>query len=200
MATKRAFNILEQRNINENSHIGKTPLPGKNASRAPFKSALKDLTNSSASKRPNFTAGKQSSEGASALKKSLQQQKPVASSISRKKLSESTVTQPTGNKRQNVAAPLFPIFSPLDAEYSWGKEACLREDLLEQMIDYHGATYKREIKPMKPLKVEPLELPELEIPRPEVAKSNRATVKDGFPASFLFNLQEVDIPDLEFMF
>ncbi|EAT43576.1 AAEL004976-PA [Aedes aegypti] len=200
MATKRAFNILEQRNVNENAHIGKTPLPGKNVSRAPFKSALKDLTNSSAASRSNLT-GKPSEGGAASLKKPSQQQKSFASTISRKKSSESNIpAQSIGSKKQNVTAPLFPIFSPLDAEYSWGKEACLREDLLEQMIEYNGPTYRREIKPMKALKIEPLELPELEMPRPEVAKRNRATVKETFPSSFLFGLQEVDIPDLEFLF
>ncbi|XP_062551286.1 uncharacterized protein LOC134216410 [Armigeres subalbatus] len=200
MATKRAFNILEQRNINENSHIGKSSFPGKNSSRAPFKSALKDLTNNSSSTRPNFT-GKQPSDGSTALKKPLQQQqKPFASSVSRKKLSECNVSQQvTAVKKQHtVAAPPFPIFSPLDAEYSWGKEACLREDLLEQMIEYNGVRYQREIKPLKAPKMEAVELPELEIPRPnEVSKP---AVPNRFPSNFLFNLQEVDIPDLEFMF
>lgn len=195
MASARAFNVLEQRNINENSHIGKTPLPGKNATRGPFKSALKDLTNSSSRANAN---GKQLSDGATASKKALLQKSVIASSVSQKKSTESNAQKPAVAARKPVAP--FPIFTPLDAEYSWGKEACLRDDLLEQMIDFHGVSYRREIKPMRPLKMEPWELPEIELPRPLVKKPMAKPVPDELPRSFLFGLPEVDIPDLEFMF
>ncbi|XP_065084368.1 uncharacterized protein LOC135706650 [Ochlerotatus camptorhynchus] len=201
MASTRAFNVLEQRNTNENPRIGKTPLLGKNASRGPFKSALKDLTNSSSS-RANLNS-KQLSDGATAIKKPLLQKSVIASSVSRKKSTESNAQKPAVATKNFAAAP-FPIFTPLDAEYSWGKEACLRDDLLEQMIDFHGVSYRREIKPMKPLRMDPLELPELELPRPLAKKVIPARqvkpIPDELPRSFLFGLPEVEIPDLDFMF
>lgn len=207
MASTRAFNVLEQRNTNENPRIGKTPLLGKNSTRGPFKSALKDLTNNSSSRTTNVNGGKQLSDGPTAIKKPLLQSKSavVASSVSRKKSTESNNLKQKSvvAAKRSVAAP-FPIFTPLDAEYSWGKEACLRDDLLEQMINYHGAPYKREIRPMKPPKAED-RLPELDIPRSlleKVAPAARQVkpIADELPSSFLFGLPEVEIPDLDFMF
>lgn len=196
MASTRAFNILEQRNTNENPRLGKTSLIGKNVTR-PAKSALKDLTNSSS--RPNFNS-KQLSE-ATTIKKAPLQKSVIASSVSRKKSTESSTRKPVVTTKKTPTP--FPIFTPLDAEYSWGKEACLREDLLEQMINFNGISYRREIKPMKPLNIEPMELPEVELPRPMAKKCAVRQVKpipDDLPRNFLFGLPEVEIPDLDFMF
>ncbi|XP_055635093.1 uncharacterized protein LOC129774986 [Toxorhynchites rutilus septentrionalis] len=187
MASTRAFNILEQRNSNENQRVGKSQLTGKNEARAPFKLALKDLTNSTTS-RSNF-AGKQLQD--TIIKKPLQQ-KSAASSFLQKKSTES-ITQ-GGTKRQNP----FTIFTPQEAEYSWGKETCLREDLLEQLIEFNGVVYKRDRKPMKPLKMDPPELPEITLPK--ASPKATPTVPKDLPNSFLFNLTEVEIPDLDFMF
>ncbi|XP_058818962.1 uncharacterized protein LOC131681884 [Topomyia yanbarensis] len=185
MTTKRAFNVLEQRNTNENQHIGKTPLIGKNEPRAPFKLALKDLTNNSSS-RSNFAIKSQEPT----TKKPLQQKSIASSALHRKKSPESIAQQTT--KKQLP----FTIFTPHDAEYNRGKEACLREDLLEQMIEFTGSVYKREIKPMKPLRVQQLELPEFDVPQ-KTPKS--ATTPKDLPSNFLFSLPEVELPDLDFM-
>ncbi|XP_058454865.1 uncharacterized protein LOC131432546 [Malaya genurostris] len=185
MTTKRAFNILEQRNINENQPIGKTPLVGKNESRAPFKLALKDLTNSSS--RSNLPGKPHEST----IKKPFQQKPAASSLLQRKKVQESVSSQQTQKRQQ-----LFTIFTPQDAENSLGQAACLREDLLEQMIEFNGSVYKREIKPMKPLQLQQLELPEFDIPQ---KKTKSASPKD-LTNNFLFSLPEVEIPDLDFMF
>lgn len=175
---------------------------GKSAIRGPVKSALKDLTNSSSS-RAISNVKQQLPDGSTAIKKPLLQKSVLASSVSRKKSTESNGQKPAvPAKKPYVAAAPFPIFTPLDAEYSWGKEACLRDDLLEQMIEFSGVSYRREIRPMPPLKMEPLELPELLEPAKKVAPAARQTkpIPDELPRSFLFGLTEVEIPDLEFLF
>lgn len=199
MAPTRAFTILEQRPSNENAVIGRTPLMGKNAHRGPVKNALKDLTNNSSS-RTNLI-GKQLSEVATTIKK-LPLQKPViASSVARKKSTENDTRKPAVvTKKPSVAEAPFPKLTQF-ADYPWGKEVCLRDDLLEQMIDYHGVVYKREIKPMKPLKMEPLDLPEIELPRPKLKKVRQSQpIPDDLPCNFLFGISEIEIPNLDFEF
>ncbi|XP_053696376.1 uncharacterized protein LOC128743748 [Sabethes cyaneus] len=191
MATKRAFNILEQRHANENQHIGKTPLAGKNETRFPHKLALKDLTNNSSSRSNVISKTPQNVNP----KKGLQAKPFTSSTLSHKKLSESGPKQQTSTNKKEFSAAAFSIFTPQDAEYRFSEKACLREDLLEQMIEFSGEVYRPTIKPMRPLRVEPLDLPELEIPQVKKERPQPAMARN-----LLFDLPEVEIPDLDFMF
>uniref|UniRef100_A0A8D8BPJ9 (northern house mosquito) hypothetical protein n=1 Tax=Culex pipiens TaxID=7175 RepID=A0A8D8BPJ9_CULPI len=196
MASTRAFNILEQ--TNENHRNGKTTLPGKSELRTTSKLALKDLTNN-ASSRSAFT-GKQSSDVPS--KKPLLQKSGSSSFLGKKSTEASTQQQ----QQPSTKKPSFPftIFTPADAEYKWGKESCLREDLLEQMMDFHGAVYQRKVKPMKPLKVSNVlqDLPEIEMPvRTAVERPTRKVpaVQRDLPDYFLFSVPEPELPHLDFL-
>lgn len=203
MASTRAFNILEQ--TNENHRNGKTTLAGKNELRSTSsKLALKDLTNN-ASSRPNFV-GKQQSSEVPTKKPLLQQQqhhKSTGSSSFLAKKSTEASTQQQQQLPSSKTKPSFPftIFTPSDAEYKWGKESCLREDLLEQMIDFHGAVYQRKVKPMKPLK--PInvlqDLPELELPKCSSVERPTRKVQRDLPDYFLFSVPEPELPHLDFL-
>ncbi|XP_055550520.1 uncharacterized protein LOC129733009 [Wyeomyia smithii] len=191
MATKRAFHILEQRNTNENQHVGKTPLAGKNEARFPLKLALKDLTNNSSS-RSNLVSKTPLNLN---TKKGVKPKSFTSSTSSQKKLSDSGPKQQTITGKKESSAAAFNIFTPQDAEYRLSERSCLREDLLEQMIEFRGEVYRPTIKPMRQLRIEPIDLPELDVPQVR---------KERPPASIsrnlLFDLPEVELPDLDFMF
>uniref|UniRef100_A0A1Q3EVW5 Uncharacterized protein n=1 Tax=Culex tarsalis TaxID=7177 RepID=A0A1Q3EVW5_CULTA len=198
MASTRAFNILEQ--TNENHRNGKTTLPGKSELRTSSKLALKDLTNN-ANSRSTFTGKQQQSSDVPAKKPLLQQQKSGSSTFLSKKSSEASTQQQQLPSSKKPSFP-FTIFTPSDAEYKWGKESCLREDLLEQMIDFHGAVYQRKVKPIKPLKVSNVlqDLPEIEIPSRTVPTTVRKVpVQRNLPDYFLFSVPEPELPHLDFL-
>ncbi|XP_055597478.1 uncharacterized protein LOC129747348 [Uranotaenia lowii] len=197
MATKRAFNILEQRNRNENTQsVSKNKVHHKTDLRAPTKFVLKDLTNSSTSRSQQFAGKQQQKDDLAAFKKATLQPKPSALQFQGKKSAESIV-QPT-SKKQALTASAFSIFTPEDFEHKRSQCELLREDIFEQALNFHGQLPRREVKPMKPVKIEPLPSFDFEIPKHEVPKSK--PLPGDLPFSLFWGLQEVEIPDLEFMF
>nr|XP_040237899.2 uncharacterized protein LOC120958899 [Anopheles coluzzii] len=202
MASARAFGILNNQNqANGNHHfVGKnlSSLKGSD-SRSSSAFALKDLTNNKGQQR---TVVHQDGKGKSIIGSQGKQLKASANSIMHKIGLTNEKAAPARKPSNSAAA--FDTFSPQYAEYGWEQSNCLRNDLLEQMIDFTGVSCAIKRKPLPPITPGPLDLPDLDDVswnednfRP-LNDQRFSSVKpldlpaDDFPL--------VDIQDLEFMF
>uniref|UniRef100_A0A182MS16 Uncharacterized protein n=1 Tax=Anopheles culicifacies TaxID=139723 RepID=A0A182MS16_9DIPT len=197
MASARAFAILNNQNqANGNHFVGKNIQSLKGTeSRSSSAFALKDLTNNNTTQR---TLVHQDGKG----KGSNTQEKQIKSATC-------NILQKIGLNHETKAAPrkthgCYDVFSPQNAEYAWGQASCLRDDLLEQMIDFNGVSCNIKRKPLPPVRPDPLDLPDLDVdpwtndelwPMKEQRFSSVKPLDlpgDDFPL--------VDIQDLEFIF
>lgn len=198
MASARAFAIFNNQNqTNGNQFVGKNIQALKGSeSRSSSAFALKDLTNNNKIQR---TIVHQDGKG----KGSNTQEKQIKSATS-------GILQKIGLNHETKAAThksshgCYDVFSPQNAEYAWEQGSCLRDDLLEQMIDFNGVSCNIKRKPLPPVRPDPLDLPDLD-DDPwtadelwPVQEQRFSSVKpldlpgDDFPL--------VDIQDLEFIF
>uniref|UniRef100_A0A182K9P7 Uncharacterized protein n=1 Tax=Anopheles christyi TaxID=43041 RepID=A0A182K9P7_9DIPT len=201
MASARAFGILNNQNqANGNHFVGKNlnSLKGSET-RSSSGFALKDLTNKSKSQRTIVHQDGKSKSNSATHGKQL---KSSTNSILQKIGLNTEKTAPSHKPSNSAAA--FDVFSPQYAEYGWGQANCLRDDLLEQMIDFNGVSCAIQRKPLPPVTLDPLDLPDLDDAswnedsfRP-MNDHRFSTVKPlDLPAE---DLPLVDIQDLEFMF
>ncbi|XP_053676672.1 uncharacterized protein LOC128726858 [Anopheles nili] len=195
MASTRAFGIFNHQNrTNGNNILGKNAQllkPGETRTTAAF--ALKDLTNSNKAQRISVHQdGKE--KAASIHGKSL---KSTTNSVLQMICND--MTKDTPKKPSHITEDTF---APQNAEYAWGQAACLRDDLLEQMIDFVGMPCEIKRKPLKPTPPkDPLDLPDLmwdDYAWP-------ASRKDRFDPVKPMDLPEDDLPlkdiqELEFLF
>uniref|UniRef100_A0A182R3W5 Uncharacterized protein n=1 Tax=Anopheles funestus TaxID=62324 RepID=A0A182R3W5_ANOFN len=199
MASARGFAIFNnQYQANGNQFAGKNVQSLKgNESRSSSAFALKDLTNNNKTHR---TIVHQDAKG----KASNTQEKQIKSATS-------SILQKIGLNNEKAAAHKPPshccddMFSPQYAEYAWEKAFCLRDDLLEQMIDFHGVPSNIKRKPLPPVHPDPLmDLPDLD--DDSWAKDEFWPLKeDRFSSVKPLDLPAddfplVDIQDLEFIF
>uniref|UniRef100_A0A182QA59 Uncharacterized protein n=1 Tax=Anopheles farauti TaxID=69004 RepID=A0A182QA59_9DIPT len=198
MASARAFGLFNSQNRVHGNHIaGKNMQSLKTGETRPSAAfALKDLTNNNKAQRTNVhqAAGKDKS----AVCKPEKQQKDTTKNIMQKISLNSE--KPT-HRKPAVHAP-FDIFSPQDAEFSWGQAACLRDDLFEQMVGFHGVPCEIERKPLSPAPVQDLD--DLQDLEPVFDDYVRPANDHRFGTAKLIDLPDdfalVDIHDLEFMF
>ncbi|KFB37280.1 AGAP009682-PA-like protein [Anopheles sinensis] len=189
MATPRAFGILNNQNfVQGNQPFGKSIPSSKSGETRPSSFALKDLTN-----KKQRTAVHQDALGKT-------QKGPTKSSL---KAKTTTILQQLGKDFTKPAAPrkaqayngCEDRFKPQTAEYAWSQASCLRDDLLDQMLDFPDVTIEKKPLPAPSAQSDLLDLPDFEVgwdyyetapPKP------LELLVDDFPL--------VDIPDLEFMF
>ncbi|XP_035910725.1 uncharacterized protein LOC118511582 [Anopheles stephensi] len=202
MASARAFGILNNQNqANGNQFVGKNIQSLKGSEqRSGTAFALKDLTNNNRAQQRTIVHqdGKGKSNSSSSNNKQL---KATTNSILHK---IGLTNEQAAASRKPASHSSFDIYSPQCAEFAWGQASCLRDDLLEQMIDFNGVSCDIKRKPLPAVRPDPLDLPDLgddlwdeDNFRP--LKDHRlASVKpldlpvDDFPL--------VDIQDLEFIF
>uniref|UniRef100_A0A182PM91 Uncharacterized protein n=1 Tax=Anopheles epiroticus TaxID=199890 RepID=A0A182PM91_9DIPT len=201
MASTRAFGILSNQNqANGNNFIGKNLQSLKSGeSRSSSAFALKDLTNNNKAQR---TIVHQDGKGKGSTTAQGKQLKSSANGILQKIGQNKGKAAAVHKPAPSVAA--FDAYSPLNAEYAWEESACLRDELLEQMIDFTGIPCVIKRKPLPKITPDPLDLPDLDDvswnvdnvrPMNDHRFSSRKPLDlpaDDFPL--------VDIQDLEFMF
>ncbi|XP_050078563.1 uncharacterized protein LOC126565425 [Anopheles maculipalpis] len=202
MASARAFGILNNQNqANGNQFVGKNIQSLKGSEpRSGAAFALKDLTNNNKSQQRTIVY--QDGKGKSSSNVQGKQLKATTNSILQK---IGVTNEPAAASRKPPSFhSSFDVYSPQYAEFGWGQASCLRDDLLEQMIDFNGVPCDIKRKPLPPVRPDPLDLPDLDDElwhednfRP--SKEHRfSSIKsldlpaDDFPL--------VDIQDLEFIF
>lgn len=189
MATPRAFGILNNQNLVQgNQPFGKSISSAKSGASRPSSFALKDLTNK---KQP--TAVHQDGKGKT-------HNGPTESSLKAKTTAimqqlNKDFTKPAVPRKAQSNNGYEDRFKPQNAEYAWSQATCLRDDLLDQMLDIPEVTIEKKRLPAPPAQSDLLDLPDFDVAWNyyETAPPKPLELPvDDFPL--------VDIQDLEFMF
>ncbi|XP_053665951.1 uncharacterized protein LOC128715093 [Anopheles marshallii] len=195
MASARAFAIFNNQNqANGNQFAGKNiqSLKG-NEPRSTSAFALKDLTNNNKTQR---TIAHQDGKGKGTQEKQIK-------SATRGILHKIGLNNEKAAPRKPSHSS-YDVFSPQYAEYAWEQASCLRDDLLEQMIDFNGVSCNVKRKPLPPVRPDPLDLPDLDV-EPWIEDELWPMKEQRFSSVKPLELPANDFPlmdiqDLEFMF
>ncbi|XP_058125299.1 uncharacterized protein LOC131292985 [Anopheles ziemanni] len=189
MATPRAFGILNNQNLVQgNLPVGKSIASSKSGETRPSSFALKDLTN-----KKQRTAVHQDAKGKTHNGPTDSSLEAQATSIVQQVSKD--FTKPAVPRKTQPKIWYDDPFKPQDAEYAWGQANCLREDLLDQMLDIPEVTIERKRLRATPAQSDLLDFPDFDATWNyyETAPPKPLELPvDDFPL--------VDIPDLEFMF
>uniref|UniRef100_A0AAG5DG65 Uncharacterized protein n=1 Tax=Anopheles atroparvus TaxID=41427 RepID=A0AAG5DG65_ANOAO len=199
MATSRAFGILNNQNIVAgNQPFGKSIQAAKTGESRPSAFALKDLTN-----KNQRTVVHQDGKGKANNGPADNALKAKTNAILQTLSKDFTKPAAASRKKQQSSSGYDDHFSPQNDEYAWGQASCLREDLLDQMLDFPDVRqYEVKRKLPKPARSDLLDLPDLDAgwdyfepasaPHRQNSRKPLDLPGDDFPL--------VDIQDLEFIF